>query len=363
MWTNRPLLPGPETIDDFPENSASSRQVGRYSARDPEGATLTLSLSSGGGPFTLASNGVLTFRESPDYEERSSYSVSVRAVAGSHTVNRVVTVNILNVEERGAVTLSAVQPQEGTSLVAELEDDDGPSGTTWQWYRTSSRGSTGTVITSATSPTYLPDADDVGHYLRATASYDDGHSAGKTATEVSANRVQEAPPQPEPPVFPADGDYNRSIRENTRRAAESGRGGPGHRRQQRPAHLQHPASDDFEIVGSTGQLRTKRMLDHEGQEQHFVTVTATDPGGLTDTVSVTITVEDVDETPVVTGPNTPEVAENGVTSVATYTATDPDKGGNRMGADRRRQRRLHPVRRATVLQGGALTTRRRTATG
>ena len=49
----------------------------------------------------------------------------------------------------------------------------------------------------------------------------------------------------------------------------------------------------------------------------MVSVTATDPGGLTDTASVTITVEDVDETPEVSGPTSPEVAENGGRNVAT----------------------------------------------
>ena len=151
-----PELNGPDTVDDFPENSATSRQVGRYTASDPEGATVTLSLSSGEADFALASNGVLTFKESPDYEEQSSYSVTVRAVVGSHTVNRVVTVNIQNVEEPGTVTLSTVQPQEGTSLTATLEDDDEPTGTTWQWYRTSSRGSTGAAITNANSRSYTP---------------------------------------------------------------------------------------------------------------------------------------------------------------------------------------------------------------
>ena len=62
----------------------------------------------------------------------------------------------------------------------------------------------------------------MGSYLRAVASYDDGHSTGKSATAVSANRVQEAPPQPEPPVFPVDGDYERSIRENTRSGTNLG---------------------------------------------------------------------------------------------------------------------------------------------
>ena len=38
----------PDTVDDFPENSATSRQVGRYTASDPEGATVTMSLTVGG---------------------------------------------------------------------------------------------------------------------------------------------------------------------------------------------------------------------------------------------------------------------------------------------------------------------------
>ena len=49
-----PELTGPDTVDDFTENSSTSRQVGRYTASDPEGATVTLSLSSGGTDFVLA---------------------------------------------------------------------------------------------------------------------------------------------------------------------------------------------------------------------------------------------------------------------------------------------------------------------
>ena len=99
-----PRTDRPDTVDDFPENSAISRQVGRYTASDLEGATVTMSLTgTDSGEFTLASNGVLTFGESPDYEEQRSYNVTVRAEAGSHTVDKVVTVNIQNV--RGARAL------------------------------------------------------------------------------------------------------------------------------------------------------------------------------------------------------------------------------------------------------------------
>ena len=324
-----PELNGPDTVDDFPENSATSRQVGRYTASDPEGATVTLSLSSGDADFALAGNGVLTFKESPDYEEQSSYSVTVRAVVGSHTVDKVVTVNIQNVEEPGTVTVSSVQPQEGTSLTATLEDDDESTATTWQWYRASSRGSTGAAITNANSRSYTPGSDDVGRYLRVVASYDDGHGTGKSATAVSVNRVQEAPPAPEPPEFPTDGDYDRSIRENL--PAGRNIGGPVRATDGNNDRLTYTiaASDEFEIVESTGQLRTKAELDREGREQHFIVVTATDPGGLTDTVTVTITVEDVDETPVVSGPGSLEFEEGTSTgtTLATYTSTDPDRKG------------------------------------
>ena len=322
-----PVLDGPDTVDDFPENSASSRQVARYTASDPEGATATISLTAGGADFSLASDGVLTLKASPDFEEQSRYSATVGAVAGSHAVNKTVTINIQNVEEPGTASLSTVQPQEGTQLSVELEDDDIPYSTRWQWYRTSSRGSTGTAITSATSRFYTPDASDVGSYLRAVASYDDGHGTGKTATAVSANRVQEAPPTPESPVFPVDGNYDRSIRENTRAGANLG--APVRATDANNDRLTYsiPASDYFEIDASSGQLRTKAMLDHETGASHTVIVTATDPGNLTDTMTVTITVEDADETPVVSGPASPEVAENGNPSVATYTATDPDNKG------------------------------------
>ena len=324
------VITGPDAVDDFPENSAISRQVGRYTATDPEGANVTLILRlADSDKFAIASNGVVTFKESPDYEEDSNYVLSMVADEGIQRGPKIVFVTLQNVEEPGTITLSSVQPQEGTEITATLEDDDEPTTTTWQWYRTSSRSGTGTVITNATSSFYTPVADDVGSYLRAVASYDDGFDTGNTAVAFSANRVQEAPQSPEPPEFPADGDYNRSIRENL----SSGRnlGSPIRASDPNNDRLTYsiPDSDEFEIVDSTGQLRTKTELDHEGQEQHFVTVTATDPGGLTDTVSVTITVEDMDETPVVTGPTYFEFLEFAYSgnTLDTYTSTDPDEEG------------------------------------
>ena len=169
----------------------------------------------------------------------------------------------------------------------------------------------------------------MGSYLRAVASYDDGQGTGKSALAVSANQVQEAPPSPEPPEFSADGNYSRSIRENL--SAGRNLGAPVTATDSNNDRLTYsiPASEEFEMVEATGQLRTKAELDHEDQEQHFVTVTATDPGGLTDTVTVTVIVEDVDETPMVIGPASLDLVEGTSTGTTlyTYTSTDPDEKG------------------------------------
>ena len=321
-----PVLEGPDAVENFPENSSVSRQVAKYTATDPEGATVTLSLSPGDtGDFTLASNGVLTFNESPDYEEQSNYRVTVMVEAGTHTVDKSVTVYIQNIEEPGTVTLSSVQPQVGTLLEATLEDDDGPAATgwqtEWQWYRASS------MIDGETSRFYTPNADDMGSYLRAVAMYDDGLGTSKTAVAVSANRVQPAPPQNFAPEFPSTENGQRSIRENT--PVGSNVGAPVTATDANDDRLTYTmsGSDAFEIAESSGQVRTKGELDHEDQGQHFLTVTATDPVGLAASIPVIITVEDVDETPVVTGETSPEFEENAVGNVATYSATDPDNEG------------------------------------
>ena len=74
---------------------------------------------------------------------------------------------------------------------------------------------------------------------------------------------------------------------------------------------------------ATGQIKTKDDLnaDSDGQASYTVTVTATDPGGEIDTIMVTITVTDVNETPDITAadveyvettadtPNTANVAD------------------------------------------------------
>ena len=63
------------------------------------------------------------------------------------------------------------------------------SGQRWQWAR-SEDGTTWTDIEGATSPRRSPAEADEGMYLRATVTYSDKFGPGKTASAVSARRVE-----------------------------------------------------------------------------------------------------------------------------------------------------------------------------
>ena len=52
----------------------------------------------GASSFTPSSNGVLTFKNTPDYEDPPGYTVTVNADADGDTATKTVTINIQNLE-------------------------------------------------------------------------------------------------------------------------------------------------------------------------------------------------------------------------------------------------------------------------
>ena len=157
---------------------------------------------------------------------------------------------------------------------------------------------------------------------------------GGEATRSGRSTEVTAPNQPA--AFPATEDGMRTIAENT----------PANRNIGAPVAATDP--DDttltyslggtdaasFDIISSTGQLKTKAALNREAKSTYSVTVTvrdgkdidnAADDMDADDTITVTITVTDVPEPPVVSGPTSvTDYAENSTSDVATYTAMDPE---------------------------------------
>ena len=74
----------------------------------------------------------------------------------------------------------------------------------------------------------------------------------------------------------------------------------------------------FDIIESSGQLRTRTALNHEAKDTYAATVTATDPPGFSNAIDVTVSIGNVDEA------GTVSFAQIGDT--VTATVSDPDGG-------------------------------------
>ena len=141
-----PDVSGDEELD-YAENGRGA--VARYTATDPEGAMVMWSLDGTDAGKFMINNGVLTFRESPDFEmamgggvngTSNTYMVTVQATDETrHMGMKEVMVKVTNVDEPGMVILSAVRPQSNTAFTAMLSDPDGGvSDTKWQWAKSGS---------------------------------------------------------------------------------------------------------------------------------------------------------------------------------------------------------------------------------
>ena len=132
------------------------------------------------------------FLQPPDFEapvdddDDGVYELIVLAQAGSALTLKSVIVTVTDENEAGAIWLTTARPKMGDPLTATLTDPDGvTAGTvTWQWERSAGRN-TWVVIDGAEAASYTPVAADGGNYLRATATYTDGHGAGKSARAVA----------------------------------------------------------------------------------------------------------------------------------------------------------------------------------
>ncbi len=323
--------------------------VATYSAFDDEGHAIDWSLGGDDDDLFAIDGGVLSFRRPPNYEHPQSadadnvYRVTIRAAGGTRSV----TVTVTDVDEAGTVSIDRPQPQVDRPLSASLLDEDnGVTDERWQWAR-SLDGRTWTDIEGAISAARTPTEVDVGMYLRASVTYSDSFGSGKTASAVSANRVEARTLFNDAPSF-ADQDedegtsyieVSRSVPENT--AVGTPIGEPVSASDENEdvlfyELLETPDLEDgdrrarFTIDGLTGQLRVGKVLGADGalgdlpteredkastadlgepalptgedageedNSKYVLRVRATDPSTAADTVNVIVTVTEVNEAP------------------------------------------------------------------
>ena len=326
-----------------------------------------------------ADNRTLRFKNSPNFEmpddanQDNVYKVSIVATDDKGLIGmKDLTVEVMNIDEVGTVSLSRIQPGVGQPITASLSDPDGGvNDMKWQWARALTEAGTYVEIDGATSATYTPkaptednpdtiginekDAGDEGYFLRARVTYRDAQSTDDIDTtdheegrrgeddpttltgdpqavgeapveKVSQNAVRAVPGVNRAPVFDS-ATMTRKVNEN-----ETVNVGD-------PVTADDPDDDalsysisggadmgSFDIVLGTGQITVAdgTELDAEGQTSYEVEVTADDPFGGSDSTMVTIMVLNLNEEPEFKAEDPDDYEENGMGAVATFMATDPE---------------------------------------
>ena len=346
----------PNTVE---HNENDGEAVYTFVATDPEGKTIFWTLSGTDAGDFVIDDGVLKFKNAPDYEipldatpdntpvaaSDGTYEVTVRFSDGGNAAEHSMKVEVQDVEEDGMIMLSPLQPQVGTPLQAVIIDLDGVTTNTsfnpqatYVWSKSGSMNGSYTDIAGATQETYTPTADDVGDYLRATVTYIEHASTRPAKTEVGTATlpVRADTHMNEAPVVPTEGqgqartgdaDASAIIRYVAEDAAvgdevgppvtavDDNRDmltyalGPAATGTADPAPEEIAAAAPFDIDAATGQITTNRVLDFietqaspaDGTGTTFTTrevvVTATDPDGEVLSIRVDIRVTDVDEAP------------------------------------------------------------------
>ena len=270
----------------------------------------------------------LKFKESPNYEmprgqavsaaNTYPYMVTVKVSAGNEMNTRDVTVTVTNVEEPGMVKLSSTGGKVGTPLTAALTDDDIVMGPIeWLWSRVDRATGNSTPITGARSSSYTPVAADVDNLLMVTASYTDGTGSGQSASDSITTPVADANAAPEFAAVTATHEVAENMSPGTLV------GSPVTATDPNGNNLTYRVSGVDEAsfaVDDDGQLQTRASFNYEAKSSYSVTVTATDPEGLSGSIAVTVNVTNVDEGGMASiSPTRPSVG-----TPITASVTDPD---------------------------------------
>ena len=372
-----PVISG-DTAPKYPEHTPVTTAVATFTATDDEddkaGEALTWSVTGADAAFfDISQAGVLTFKNSPNYENAknglateaaNTYNINVTATDSDEGgTDYAVVVMVTNEDEPATLTLSNRQPVDGVSITATLTDEDGTtSSEEWQWARGSSRTGSFTDIETANengaeTATYTPGPDDIGQYLRLTVGYTDPEGSGKEEPVVSDYRVLATRSANAAPVIvDSEGDeiteaaVTREVDENS--AAGTPVGEPflvsNAENDVLTFKLSGTDGDKF-VIDSNGQITVGEGTDLDtedtdnGNNSFSVTVTVEDgnfrnsntAADYSDNIDVTITAENVEEDPKLDGETSVEHAENTAiaTPVATYAVTDDEDDSTNTAVD------------------------------
>ncbi len=343
---------GESTTLSVAENTGSGADIGSaVSATDTDNDTLTYGLSGAdASSFSIDSTtGQLRTSGALDYETKSSYSVIVTVSDGNTGSDAIsVTINVTDIDENPDNNAPVFTAGESTTLsVAENTGSGADIGSAVS--ATDSDKDTLTYSLSGTDASSFS-IDSTTGQLRTNGALDyetkssysvivtvsDGNT-GSDAISVTINVTDvDENPDNNAPVFTAGESTTLSVAENTGSGADIGSAvsATDSDKDTLTYSLSGADASSFSIDSTTGQLRTSGALDYETKSSYSVAITVSDGNGGSDSISVTINVTNVDESPTNNAPEftdgsslTLTVAENTGSDVnigSAITATDAD---------------------------------------
>jgi VCBS repeat-containing protein len=332
------------------ENAAIGTVVGTASGADPDaGDTLTYSFAPGGdasGRFAInATTGQITVANGTllDYEAATSHLVTVRVTdSGGLTFDRAFGIPVLDLNEApviasngGAASAALSLGENQTALLTfAATDQDAGSILTWSISggadaaRFTINATTG-ALAFASAPNFEAPTDvGANNVYDVIVRVSDGALTDTQTLAITVTNVNEAPTG----ASLTGGAVNENAANGTVVGSVTGSDPDAGATL---AYAFAPGGDAggrFAINATSGQITVANgtLLDREAAASHGVTVRVTDQGGLFTDVALTLTVNNVNEAPVI-GSNggaasaALNVSEN-ATAVMTFAASDPDAG-------------------------------------
>ncbi len=299
-----PSIDIPSTID-VAENQTSVTTV---SVSDVDGDDLTLTLGgTDADSFNLSDENVLTFKEAPSYETKSSYSITLNLSDGIETVSKDITIRIIKpgapvITSDSVFTVAENQTNIGTVTATDPQGDSFTFTISGDEITISSSGELNFVT--------APDYETKTSYSATVTVTDDEDNFSTQNVTINITNVNDNSPS-----FTSNEIY--SVEENQTAigsATATDADGDG---------ITFTISGSEIEVTSEGVLTFTNAPDYEDKTTYTAIITASD-GANTSTQEITVNITNVnDESPEFTS-NATFSAEENQTAIGTVTATDAD---------------------------------------
>ncbi|MCG9129139.1 cadherin domain-containing protein [Candidatus Poribacteria bacterium] len=290
------------------ENSATNVNIGSVvSATDADADNIVYTLGgTDADSFGINTNsGQLITKDELNFEDKSSYSVTITASDGNLTDTITITINVTDANDApvftaGTSTSRSIEENTGAdtdigSVVSATDEDEdsltyslaGTDASSFAIVSTSGQLQTSASLDYETKTSYS-----------VTVSVSDGKDGNDSisvtinVTDVNENRA---------PSFTEGDSTTRSVLENTTSGQNIGTAvvaTDSNTGDTLTYTLGGTDASSFSIVSTSGQLQTNSALDYETKSSYSVTISVSDGKSGTDSINVTINVTDVTETPI-----------------------------------------------------------------